>query len=114
MIHALRAWPGSYWLVGGLSKPEDLSILAKTAKETSAKAFAFGKDAGVFVDALSDFVPVTQCPDLEKAFHAAVAQAQKGDGGTILLSPASASFDAYPNFMARGEHFRGLVEAWGA
>lgn len=112
--HALRAWPGSYWLVGGLSKPEDLSILAKTAKETSAKAFAFGKDAGVFVDALSDFVPVTQCPDLEKAFHAAVAQAQKGDGGTILLSPASASFDAYPNFMARGEHFRGLVEAWGA
>jgi len=30
-------------------------------------------------------------------------------GDVVLLSPASASFDQYANFMARGEHFRALV-----
>jgi UDP-N-acetylmuramoylalanine--D-glutamate ligase len=27
----------------------------------------------------------------------------------VLLSPACASFDQYPDFEARGEHFRALV-----
>ncbi|MFY9493587.1 MAG: hypothetical protein WAQ17_00115, partial [Limnochordia bacterium] len=27
----------------------------------------------------------------------------------VLLSPASASFDQYSDFTARGEHFRSLV-----
>ena len=28
----------------------------------------------------------------------------------VLLSPACASFDAYPNFVARGNHFKQLVK----
>ena len=32
-------------------------------------------------------------------------------GDIVSLSPASASFDLYPNFEARGEHFRRLVES---
>jgi UDP-N-acetylmuramoylalanine--D-glutamate ligase len=28
----------------------------------------------------------------------------------VLLSPARASYDQYPNFEARGDHFRALVE----
>jgi UDP-N-acetylmuramoylalanine--D-glutamate ligase len=27
----------------------------------------------------------------------------------VLLAPACASFDAYPDFEARGEHFRAVV-----
>lgn len=41
----------------------------------------------------------------------AVALAYKigAPGDVVLLSPASASFDQYPNFKARGKHFRDLV-----
>jgi UDP-N-acetylmuramoylalanine--D-glutamate ligase len=30
--------------------------------------------------------------------------------GSVLLSPACASFDMYENYAARGEHFRRIVE----
>ena len=30
-------------------------------------------------------------------------------GDEILFSPASASFDLYPNFEVRGQHFKRLV-----
>ena len=43
----------------------------------------------------------------EAAFELAVAAADRG--GTVLMSPGGTSFDAYPNFEARGQHFRELV-----
>ena len=45
--------------------------------------------------------------DLAAAVAEAQSIAQPGD--TVLLSPAGTSFDAYPNFAARGDHFRALV-----
>lgn len=46
-----------------------------------------------------------------KTVEGAVALAAKmaGEGDIVLFSPASASFDAYPNFEKRGEHFKDLV-----
>jgi UDP-N-acetylmuramoylalanine--D-glutamate ligase len=43
----------------------------------------------------------------------AVAKADEisGKGDIVFLSPASASFDMYPNFMVRGNHFKKLVNA---
>ena len=32
-----------------------------------------------------------------------------GEGDGVSLSPASASFDLYPGFEARGRHFKELV-----
>ena len=46
---------------------------------------------------------------LGEAVEAARAIARAGDA--VLLSPGGTSFDAYPNFQARGGHFRALVEA---
>ena len=40
----------------------------------------------------------------------ALAQREKRAGAVVLLSPACASFDQYPNFEIRGNRFRALVE----
>lgn len=45
--------------------------------------------------------------DLPDAVEKARALAEPGD--IVTLSPACASFDAYPNFEARGHHFKELV-----
>ena len=45
--------------------------------------------------------------NMEQAVRAAQANSQAGD--IVSLSPASASFDKYPNFETRGRHFKELV-----
>jgi UDP-N-acetylmuramoylalanine--D-glutamate ligase len=40
----------------------------------------------------------------------ALASTAARAGQTVLLSPACASYDQYPDFEARGDHFRSLVE----
>ncbi|MEG1777812.1 MAG: UDP-N-acetylmuramoyl-L-alanine--D-glutamate ligase, partial [Angelakisella sp.] len=44
---------------------------------------------------------------LEEAIRLARENAASGD--IVTLSPACASFDSYPNFEARGKHFKELV-----
>lgn len=50
---------------------------------------------------------VVRVKDIEEAVKRANAIAEKGD--IVTLSPACASFDAYPNFAARGNHFKEVV-----
>ena len=47
------------------------------------------------------------CADLKEAFNIATTHALAGD--TILLSPATASYDQYSNYIERGKHFNELV-----
>jgi UDP-N-acetylmuramoylalanine--D-glutamate ligase len=48
---------------------------------------------------------------LDAAVAAAARDAQaSGKPGVVLLSPACASFDQFPNFEVRGERFRQLVQ----
>jgi UDP-N-acetylmuramoylalanine--D-glutamate ligase len=52
---------------------------------------------------------VVYAEDLPEAVRTAANAAVPGDA--VLLSPASASFNAYRNFVARGDHFKELVQA---
>ncbi len=51
---------------------------------------------------------ILYCDTLEDCVAAAMARAKAGD--TVLFSPACASFDAFPNFAARGRRFKELVQ----
>lgn len=52
------------------------------------------------------------CGTMESAVHEALRRARPGD--SILLSPACASLDQYPNFEHRGDHFVALVRTAAA
>ena len=52
-------------------------------------------------------MPIYLQPDFTEAVKLACTVAQPGDA--VLLSPACASFDAFPNFEVRGRHFKELV-----
>ncbi len=51
---------------------------------------------------------IVDCGDFESAVRAAAAGAVSGD--VVLMSPASAAFDQFKNFMVRGEFFKKLVK----
>ena len=48
------------------------------------------------------------CGNFERAVRAAVAAAEEGD--VVLMSPASASFDEFKNFMVRGDCFKKIIK----
>ena len=50
---------------------------------------------------------IVDCEDFTQAVFAAAKLAKSGD--VVLMSPASAAFDQFKNFMVRGEYFKKLV-----
>ena len=51
---------------------------------------------------------MADCPDFAAAVKAAAEAAVPGD--VVLMSPASAAFDQFKNFMVRGNYFKELVK----
>ena len=51
---------------------------------------------------------ITDCGSFEPAVRAAAAAAKAGD--VVLMSPASAAFDQFKNFMVRGDFYKKLVK----
>ena len=55
----------------------------------------------------SETLEIVDCKNFEAAVRAAAAAAQEGD--IVLMSPASAAFDQFKNFMVRGQFYKKLV-----
>ncbi len=106
---ALRSYPGGVHLIaGGRGKNQDFSALAPVVAERCRAVYLIGEAASDLEHALAPAgVPLRREGELGAAVAAAAAAA--GPGDTVLLSPACASYDQYPDFEARGEHFRVLV-----
>lgn len=112
-IRALASYRRIYWIAGGRAKEGGLSGVEAWLGRVR-HAFLIGEAEEAFADFLHGRVPVSRCGTLDAAVSEARTRAEAdGDGeAVVLLSPACASFDQFPNFEARGDAFRDLVEAF--
>ena len=100
------------WLIaGGEGKGQDFSPLRDPAQRFVKGAFLIGKDAPILADALEGSVSCVMSETLQSAVQAAAKVAQSGD--IVLLSPACASLDQFPNYVARAEVFAAEVQELG-
>ena len=106
---ALKAFEDSIILLaGGLDRQHDLSGLLPYFSKIKA-IVTFGETKHRF-KALADEhqMPCIVVETLDEAVKESAKLATAGDH--VLLSPACASWDQYPNFETRGDHFIELVE----
>lgn len=109
---ALRSFRGGvHAILGGSEKGTGYADLAEAVAERCAACYLIGDAAAALERDLAPAwragVAHRRCEDLPAAVAAAAAAARPGE--VVLLSPACASFDAYPDYERRGEHFRALV-----
>ena len=95
-------------LLGGREKQLPLEAMLNEAKRSCRAVVCFGEAGPMLADAAEAAgLTVSRVETVGEAVEAASKLAQAGD--VVLLSPACTSFDAYENFEARGEDFRGRV-----
>lgn len=104
---ALQAFAKIRWIAGGLGKDGGIAGLVPFLGSVQ-KAYLIGHSARDFALELGA-TPYEICETMERAVTRAAAEAQAGD--VVLLAPAAASFDQYPNFEKRGEDFAAHVKA---
>ena len=90
-------------IAGGEAKGGDFNHLSAALTGRLRAAVLFGSDADKIAQALGDQAPVHIVNDIKEAVVRAARFAQSGD--TVLLAPACASFDQFPNFEVRGDAF---------
>lgn len=111
---ALASYKNVYWIAGGRPKEGGLSGLEPYV-EHIRHVFLIGEAMDNFGAWLNNHgVAHNFCSTLELAVAEAhrMAQGERGQPGgtgTVLLSPACASFDQFKNFEERGDRFAALV-----
>ena len=104
---ALQAFPKIRWIAGGLGKEGGIAALGPHLGSV-VKAYLIGHSARDFALQIGD-VPHEISETMARAVARAAAEAQPGE--VVLLAPAAASFDQYPDFEKRGEDFMAQVKA---
>jgi len=108
---ALQSYPKVYWIAGGRPKEggiEDLQDLFSRVE----KAYLIGEAADAYAATIGSSAKWEISGDIARAVADAHADAAlAGEEAIVLLSPASASFDQFPDFEARGEAFRAAVHS---
>ena len=106
---AMSTFPKFHWIAGGKAKAGGIESLVDLFPRV-AGAYLIGEAADDFAMTLAGRTVVRQCADLATAVSAAYADASAtGEEAVILLSPACASFDQFPDFEVRGDAFTELA-----
>ncbi|NDJ21707.1 UDP-N-acetylmuramoyl-L-alanine--D-glutamate ligase [Nostoc sp. B(2019)] len=101
-------------IAGGEAKAgDDTGWLAKIRSSTAA-VLLIGSAAPAFAQRLQEvgYHSYEIVETMERAVIKSAELAKQYHASVVLLSPACASFDQYPNFEVRGDHFRQLCLAW--
>ena len=112
-IAGLRSFSQKVILIaGGYDKHIPYDVLGPEICAHVSRLFLCGATAGKIrtcVEAQPGQKPeMVDCGDFDSAVQAAARAARPGD--IVLMSPASASFDQFKNFMERGDRFKQLVK----
>ncbi len=109
---ALASFTDIFWIAGGRAKTGGIDSLAEYFPRI-AKAYLIGEAANEFARTLDGRVAYEKTGVLSAAVDAAARDAAASGlkEAVVLLSPACASFDQYPNFEVRGKAFVDLVRA---
>lgn len=99
-------------ICGGYDKHIPFAPLAEALCERAKTVFLTGATANAIKKAIDECEApikpsVLMMPDFEIAVRFAANVSLRGD--VLLLSPGCASFDAFPNFMVRGETFKKII-----
>lgn len=115
-IAGLRSFPEKVILIaGGYDKHIPYDVLGPEICQHVKKLFLGGATGEKIREAVvncPEYDPgkleIVDCGTFEPAVRAAAAAAEKGD--VVLMSPASAAFDQFKNFMVRGDYYKKLVK----
>jgi len=102
-------------IAGGYDKHIPYDVLGPEICKHVKKLFlggATGPKIRAAVEAAPEYAPgkpeIVDCKDFTEATLAAAKAAESGD--VVLMSPASAAFDQFKNFMVRGEYYKKLIK----
>lgn len=99
-------------LLGGSNKGLDYTKLFNNLTKRVKEIVVFGEIANELEKANKNKFKLTTCKDLSSSFDYAVSISKHND--TILLSPASASYDQFSNYIERGELFNKKVSEYAS
>lgn len=107
---ALSCYDRIYWIAGGRAKEGGLGAIIPYLPRIR-HAFLIGEAAEQLASALGESIDARISGTLDVATRDAHALIQKEtpDTAVVLLSPACASYDQYPNFAERGREFERCV-----
>jgi UDP-N-acetylmuramoylalanine--D-glutamate ligase len=107
---ALLSFRDIFWILGGRAKQGGIAPL-RALFGRIVKAYLIGEASEDFARTIGDAFPIEFCETLETAVPKAAADAQASalQNPVVLLSPACASFDQFPDFEKRGDRFRELA-----
>ncbi len=98
------------WIVGGVDKGNDYSMLEPLVREKVKAIICLGKDNKKVKDYFSPMVEfIEEASTADEAVNLGYRFGTKGD--VVLLSPACASFDLFENYEQRGHQFKRAIRA---
>jgi len=108
--HSLKYSKNIFWIVGGLPKLSDKFKL-QNVKKNIIKSYIVGKNISYFKKQISGVLEYKLSFTIENALKDIIKDLYlyKQKQATIILSPASASYDQFKNFAERGDHFKKMT-----